>query len=73
MREDHTTEEMIEANAKCKVDNQVFSALTNEDGLLPAGAVPVAKTANEAGAKALLKALDDGAKVVTLACSIDAI
>lgn len=66
MREDHATEESIEAKAKATVENQAFTALTGDEGLLPAGAVPLPKTATEAGAKALMKALDEGAKVTTL-------
>lgn len=63
IRQDDETEEQIKVAAKKRLNNDMFSALTDENGVLPAGALPAVKAASEAGQKALREALDDENKV----------
>lgn len=59
LRQDDITQDSIKATAQKKLDKGTFQALTGEHGVLPAGALPSVKAANEQGQKAVLAALDD--------------
>lgn len=59
VRQDDITGEKANLSARKKVNAELQSALTAEDGPLPCGAMPAIKAASEAGVKALMGALDD--------------
>lgn len=66
LRQDESVSESVSVKATKKLDQGLFNALTAEEGgILPAGALPAAKAASEAGQRAVLSALDDDGKQVT--------
>ena len=64
LRQDDVTADTLKATATKKLDKDMFSALTGENGPLPTGALPSVKAATEQGQKAVLAALDDESKTV---------
>lgn len=64
LRQDDVTADSVKATAVKKLDKDMFSALTGENGLLPTGALPSVRAATEQGQKAVMAALDDESKNV---------
>ena len=64
LRQDDKTADSLKVKGTKKLDDQMFRALTGEEGPLPCGALPAVRAQSEAGQKAILKALDDEGKEV---------
>lgn len=65
IRQDDEVADQVKVSAQKRLNNELFDAMTGENGVLPAGALPSVKTATEAGQRALQEALDDDGKAVT--------
>ena len=60
LRQDDTTTYSLKVSGSKKLDQQMFAALTAEEGgPLAAGALPSVKAASEQGSRAVMQALDD--------------
>jgi len=64
VRQDDETGERLTVTAQKKLGQELFAAMTGEDGPLASGALPAIKTATESGAKAVFSALDENKQIV---------
>ncbi|CAK9086948.1 Uncharacterized protein SCF082_LOCUS41130 [Durusdinium trenchii] len=65
VRQDDAAAEILKVRAEKKLDENLFNALTAEEGgVLAAGALPAVKAASASGAQKIMESLNDGAKVV---------
>ena len=64
VRKDEKTSESMKVEAQKKLDRGMLNAITAEDGVLPAGALPTVKANSAAGAQALQAALEDDKNAV---------
>lgn len=63
VRQDDETGERLTVTAQKKLGQELFAAMTGEDGPLASGALPAIKTATESGAKAVFSALDENKQI----------
>ena len=65
LRQDDSTRDSLKVAGAKKLDQEMFSALTAEEGgPLAAGVLPHVKAATEAGARKVMQALDDDRSTV---------